>query len=98
VRPPDLAEFGYSYRGGRVIPRGGANVGLFQFERPGNAELAVFFWTNATSPRLEGDNLAARLWRLNGISFAVVSDQANRDLDTAAAAIFAFYSKSFGPS
>jgi hypothetical protein len=35
---------------------------------------------------------------LNGISFAVVSDQANRDLDTAAAAIFAFYSKSFGPS
>jgi anti-sigma factor RsiW len=60
VRPPDLAEFGYSYRGGRVIPRGDANVGLFHFERPDNAELAVFFWTNATPPRLEGDNLAAR--------------------------------------
>jgi anti-sigma factor RsiW len=98
VRPSDLAEFGYRYRGGRMIPRGGANVGLFQFARPDNAELAVFFWTNATPPGLERDNLAARLWRLNGISFAVVSDQANRDLDTAAAAIFAFYSKSFGPS
>jgi anti-sigma factor RsiW len=91
VRPPDLAELGYSYRGGRVIPSGGANVGLFQFERPGDAELAVFFWPTGTAPRLDPDNLTARLWSTDGMSFAVVSDKANRDLDTAAAAISAFY-------
>jgi anti-sigma factor RsiW len=98
VRPPDLDQFGYSYRGGRVIPRAGANIGLFQFERPDNSELAVFFWTNAGPPRLDRDHLTARLWSTNGISFAVVSDDANRDLETAAAVVFAFYSKSFGPS
>jgi anti-sigma factor RsiW len=98
VRPPDLDRFGYSYRGGRVIPSAGANVGLFQFERPDNAELAVFFWTTAAPPRLDRENLATRLWSANGISFAVVSDQANRDLERVAAAIFAFYGKALGPS
>jgi anti-sigma factor RsiW len=97
VRPPDLDEFGYRYRGGRVIPSADANVGLFQFERPDNAELAVFFWTTAAPPRLDLDNLAARVWSTNGVSFAVVSDKANRDLETAAATIFAFYEKSFEP-
>jgi anti-sigma factor RsiW len=98
VRPPDLDQFGYSYRGGRVIPSTGANVGLFQFERPDNAEVAVFFWTTAAPPRLDRDNLAARLWSTSGISFAVVSDKANRDLEATAAAIFAFYRKALGPS
>jgi anti-sigma factor RsiW len=91
VRPPNLDEFGYHYRGGRVLPSAGGNVGLFQFERRDNTELAVFFWTTGAPPRLDLDNLAARLWSTNGIRFAVVSDQANRDLDTAASAIFAFY-------
>ena len=98
MRPPDLDEFGYSYRGGRVIPSAGGSVGLFQFECPGNADLAVFFWTTATPPRLDLDNLAARLWSTNGISFAVVSDKANRDVEAVAAAIFAFYGKALGPS
>jgi anti-sigma factor RsiW len=98
VRPPNLNEFGYRYRGGRVLPSAGGNVGIFQFERQDNAELAVFFWTTGAPPRLDLENLGARLWNIDGISFAVVSEKANRDLDTAADTIFAFYSKSFGPS
>jgi anti-sigma factor RsiW len=81
-----------------VLPSAGGNVGIFQFERQDNAELAVFFWTTGAPPRLDLENLGARLWNIDGISFAVVSEKANRDLDTAADTIFAFYSKSFGPS
>jgi anti-sigma factor RsiW len=97
VRPPNLDEFGYRYRGGRVLPSAGGNVGLFQFERRDDTELAVFFWTKGAPPRLDLNNLAARLWSMDGISFAVVSDHANRDLDTAASAIFAFYGQALGP-
>jgi anti-sigma factor RsiW len=101
VRPPDLAEFGYSYRGGRVIPSAGANIGLFQFARA-NAELAVFFWTTAAPPTVvralrHRDNIAAHLWNKEGLSFAVISGKANHDLETTAKAIFAFYDQSFGP-
>jgi anti-sigma factor RsiW len=96
VRPPDLGQFGYRYRGGRVLPGAGGNVGIFQFERRDNAGLAVFFWATGAPPRLDLDNLAARLWSTDGISFAVVSDKANRDLDTAAAAISAFYGEALG--
>ena len=101
VQPPDLAELGYSYRGGRLIPSADANIGVFQFERPEDARLAVFFWTAATPPevvraRHDRDDLAAQFWNTNGLSFAVLSDKANRDLETAAEAIFAHYEKSFG--
>jgi anti-sigma factor RsiW len=102
VRPPDLAEFGYSYRGGRVIPSAGANMGLFQFARADDAELAVFFWTTAAPPTVvralhHRHNVAAHFWNTDGLGFAVISDKANHDLQTAAKAIFAFYDASFGP-
>jgi anti-sigma factor RsiW len=102
VRPPSLAEFGYSYRGGRVIPGAGAKIGLFQFERPEGTRVAVFFWTAAGLPRFvqalnDREDIAARFWSTDGLSFAVVSDQANRDLEAAARAIFAFYDASFRP-
>ena len=102
VRPPDLAEFGYSYRGGRLIPSASAEIGLFQYERPEDVRLAVFFWTTAaplTVVRALHDrgNIAAHFWHANGLSFAVISDKANRDLETAAKAIFAFYDKSVRP-
>ena len=102
VRPPDLAKLGYSYRGGRLIPTGGARIGLFQFERPQNARLAVFFWTTAAPPQVvralrQRKDIAGHFWNTDGISFAVISDQANRDLKPAAEAISAFYDQSFGP-
>ena len=101
VRPPDLAEFGYSYRGGRLIPSADANIGLFQFERPEDARLAVFFWSAAVPPKVvralyNQDDLTAHFWNTNGLNFAVLSERANRDLDTAAEAIFSHYEKSFG--
>jgi anti-sigma factor RsiW len=102
VRPPDLAEFGYSYRGGRVFPSAGANIGLFQFARAQDAELAVFFWTTGAPPTVvralhDRDEIAAHFWHTDGLSFAVISGKANRDLETTAKAIFAFYDQSFGP-
>ena len=100
VRPPDLAQFGYSYQGGRVIPGASGDLGLFQYKHPGNPRLAVFFWRTAAPPRLTEvlryrNDLAARFWITDGLSFAVISDKANRDLETAARAIFAFYDESF---
>lgn len=102
VPPPDLSAFGYSYRGGRLIPGAGTRIGLFQFARPEDAELAVFFWTTAAPPEVVSalhhqDNIAAHFWTTDGLSFAVISDRTNRDLDTAAKAVFAFYDQSFGP-
>ena len=102
VRPPDLAALGYSYRGGRVIPSAGANIGLFQFARPEDAELAVFFWSTAAAPGVvralhNRDDIAAHFWNGDGLSFAVISDRTNRDLATTAEAIFAFYDESFAP-
>jgi anti-sigma factor RsiW len=102
VRPPDLAEFGYSYRGGRLIPTAGTSIGLFQFERSKNARLAVFFWTTAAPPTVvrvldDRPEIAGRFWT-RGLSFAVISDKANRDLEEAARAIFAFYGRSLSPS
>lgn len=95
VRPPDLAALGYSYRGGRLIPSAGGNIGLFQFERPDNAELAVFFWATSAPLKVvhshsDRDNLAVHFLTIDGLTFAVIGDKANRDLATAAAAIFAF--------
>ncbi len=78
-----------------MVPSAGVNIGLFEFERPDNAELAVLFWTSAAPPRLDRDDLTLRLWSTNGISLAVVGDQANRDLDQPPPAFFAFYRKSF---
>jgi anti-sigma factor RsiW len=94
VRPPDLAALGYSYRGGRLIPSAGGNIGLFQFERPDQAELAVFFWATNAPPKVvhaqyDRDDLAVHFLTIDGLSFAVIGDRANRDLATAAAAVFA---------
>jgi anti-sigma factor RsiW len=96
VPPPDLAELGYSYRGGRLLPNAGAQIGLFHFEHPHNARLAVFFWTNAGTasvlPSLSDRNgLAARFWNTDGLSFAVIGDRANGDLQAAADSVFKFY-------
>lgn len=103
VRPPNLVELGYSYRGGRVIPGAGVNIGLFQFERPGDARLAIFFWTTGAPPQVvraldDRESIAAHFWNTDGLSFAVISDKANPDLDTAAEAVFTFYARTFGAS
>jgi hypothetical protein len=39
----------------------------------------VVFWTNGAPPRLDRNNFTARLCSVNRISFAVVSDESNRD-------------------
>lgn len=101
VRPPDLDELGYTYRGGRLIPATGTRLGLFQFERPEDARLTVFFWTTAAPPQqvraLSADDaVAARFWSGDGLNLAVISEKANRDLENAADAIFSFYQQSAG--
>lgn len=102
VPPPSLAQLGYSYRGGRLLPNAGADFGLFQFERPKNDRLAVFFWTNAGPPGVvrdhhDGDSIAARFWNTDGLSFAVIGHKANRDLEPAAEAVFTFYERALDP-
>lgn len=103
VRPPDLAELGYSYRGGRLIPTSGTRIGLFQFERPESAWLGVFFWTTGAPPKVvraldDRESIAAHFWNTDGLNFAVISDKANQDLESAAEAVFTFYEHAFGAS
>lgn len=98
VPPPNLAELGYRYRGGRLLANAGAHIGLFLFERPENARLAVFFWTNPGAPNVvaslpDRNGIAARFWNIDGLSFAVIGDRANRDLQAAADSVFTFYER-----
>jgi anti-sigma factor RsiW len=97
ISPPDLATLSYAYRGGQVLRVSGASIGFFQFENPAGARLAVVFWPGEQPPTTleeigRQQNVAARYWLGNGISFAVMSDASNPDLDQAAAAVFSFYS------
>jgi len=41
------------------------------------------------------ENIAARYWLGDGFSFAVMSDQANPDLEDAAETVFSFYDGAF---
>ena len=102
IGPPDLAELSYAYRGGRVLPISGASSGFFEFESPDGARLAVFFWPAERAPtRLDRmgrqENIAARYWLGGGLSFAVMSDAANPDLEHAAETVFSFYDEAFAP-
>jgi anti-sigma factor RsiW len=101
IGPPDLAELSYAYRGGRVLPISGASSGFFEFESQDGARLAVFFWPAERVPtRLtmgQQENIAARYWHGDGLSFAVMGDQANPDLENAAETVFSFYDEAFAP-
>lgn len=96
IAPPDLAPLSYEYRGGEMLRVSGASIGFFQFESPEGARLAVVFWPGEQPPTSlqrigRQQNVAARYWLGNGISFAVISDASNPDLEPAAEAVFSFY-------
>jgi anti-sigma factor RsiW len=95
VAPPDLAAFGYSYHGGRLIPAEGVSIGVFQFSGGEHGRLVVFFWPSKAPPGPQGlrlqDKLAARFWHDAGLSFAVVSDARSPTFDETANAVFSFY-------
>lgn len=101
VPPPDLSAFDYEYRGGRMLPTAGQNVGFFQFEGASGQRLAVFFWaadkppSNVTSIGHQ-QNVSARYWFGDGLSFAVMGAEDNPELEQAAEAVFAFYESRLG--
>jgi anti-sigma factor RsiW len=43
------------------------------------------------------ENISARYWLGDGFSFAVMSDQDNPDLESAAKAVFSFYDGALSP-
>jgi anti-sigma factor RsiW len=96
IAPPDLAGLSYKYRGGQLLPVSGGSIGFFQFAGPEDARLAVVFWPGDQPPtKLDRigpkQNVAARYWLGGGVSFAVLSDVNNPDLESAAEAVFSFY-------
>jgi anti-sigma factor RsiW len=100
IPPPELTEFGYEYGGGRLLAAAGGNTGFFQFYGPENARLAVFFWRAERPPESIVDlgrqeNVSARYWFGDGLGFAVMSDEANPDLEAASKTIFSFYEARF---
>lgn len=96
LQPPDLEEFGYDYRGGRLLPGSGVKIGLFQFAGAQSGRLAVFFWRADEQPSeviglSRGENVSVRFWRGGGLSFAVVSDASRTEFEPAAEAVFTFF-------
>jgi anti-sigma factor RsiW len=96
ISPPDLKSLSYQYQGGEVLSVSGASIGFFRFESPQGARLAVVFWPGEQPPtQLESigrqRNVAARYWLGDGLSYAVMSDESNPDLENAAEAVFSFY-------
>jgi len=96
ISPPDLGSLSYEYQGGEVLTVSGASIGFFRFEGPKGARLAVVFWPGEQPPtKLESigrqQNVAARYWLGDGLSFGVMSDESNPDLEHAAQAVFSFY-------
>ena len=103
ISPPDLATLSYEYQGGQLLPISGASIGFFQFEGPEGARLAVVFWPGDQPPTKvdrigRQQNVAARYWLGDGFSFAVMSDENNPDLESAADAVFSYYDGALGPS
>jgi anti-sigma factor RsiW len=103
ISPPDLATLSYEYRGGQLLPISGASIGFFQFVGPEGARLAVVFWPGDQPPTKvdrigRQQNVAARYWMGDGFSFAVMSDENNPDLESAADAVFSYYDGALGPS
>jgi anti-sigma factor RsiW len=103
IEPPDLAEIGYDFEGGRLMPGGGVRVGAFQFSAPERGRLGVFFWpeTEALPAPMSGradPDVAYRVWSGNGFAIAVMGNEQNTDLDAVAETVFAFYQDIFGAS
>jgi anti-sigma factor RsiW len=96
VPRPDLAEFGYDYYGGRVIPAEGVSIGVFHFTGAERGRLVVFFWPAQTAPEAAEElsrraGMAARFWHDAGLSFAVISDARNPAFEETANAVFSFF-------
>lgn len=103
IEPPDLAEFGYAFEGGRLFPSAGVRVGSFQFTGPDKGRLGVFFWPDeatAAAPMLgqAAPDITYHVWSGNGFSIAVMGRTETLDLDSAAEAVFAFYQDIFSSS
>lgn len=101
ISPPDLAGLSYEYRGGQLLPVSGASIGFFQFESPHGDRLAVVFWPGDHPPTKvdpigRQESVAARYWLGDGVSFAVMSDKDNPDLENAAKAVFSYYDGALG--
>jgi anti-sigma factor RsiW len=101
IGPADLAGLSYEYRGGQLLPVSGGSIGFFQYEGPDGARIAVVFWPGDQPPtKLERigrkQDVAARYWLGDGVSFAVLSDVDNPDLESAAEAVFSFYDGALG--
>ena len=78
VPRPDLAEFGYDYYGGRVIPAEG-------FFWPAQAA------PEAAEELSRRTGMAARFWHDAGLSFAVISDARNPVFEETANAVVSFF-------
>lgn len=96
VGRPDLAEIGYNYVGGRLLPWSRGSQGLFIYRNEKEQGVAVFFWPS-DSPRYDLRDLtrekkiASRFWWGNGFGFAIMSDPVNEQIDDITKAVSTFY-------
>jgi anti-sigma factor RsiW len=107
IEPPDLSAFDYRFVGGRLEPVSGAQVvGLFEFQNPEQARLAVFFWRGqgpdagaADSAQMAslGDQaeLLSKVWLSGNLHFALFADRQNQAFDQIADSVAKFYEQAF---
>lgn len=92
VARPDLADLGYSYLGGRLLPWSGGPIGLQLYENDKGRRVSVLVWSRDNPPEhiselpvMDGVRTAYG-WK-DGLSYAVVCDQDNDDFDRLANAV-----------
>ena len=99
ITRPNLAEVGYKYVGGRLLPWSRGNLGLHLYESEKGDRVSIVFWPSKTPPsRLHNisnlKNLRARMLWGDGLGYAVMSDPVNKDFDRIAGEVLRLVSAS----
>lgn len=91
VKPPDLADYGYTYMGGRLAATPDGPAGLFMYDGPGGVRLTVFvlpLHNSASRPlqHVDIDNVDGWAWIDKGMGYTVLgklpADELRRLADT----------------
>lgn len=92
VAPPDLADFGYTYMGGRLAATPDGPAGLFMYDGPGGVRLTVFvlpLHQSKSRPmqHVDIDNVDGWAWIDKGMGYTVLGELSSDELRRVADAV-----------
>jgi len=89
IQRPDLADIGYSYIGGRLLPFSDGRMGLQIYENEQGERVSILIWSADDPPRHASRiarlrDVQTRLHWNEGLAYAVLCDKSNKDFDRVA--------------